>query len=417
MEDIVNAGRRTTRTLFLVMSAASAGTIGMATVNPILAADLSGRAAWAGLPTAIYLLGAALSAPLWGLLMDRLGRRGGILLGLVLGMAGAAAVQGALALSSLAVFLGAMGMIGVASAAVQLSRFSAAEVHPPELRGRAISNVVLGGTVGAIAGPLLVGPAGRWALRLGLEELGGPYLQALLLFTLAAAIVFVGLRPDPRELGREVARLYSVQAVEGSPRRPLGTIFRGPDAFLALSAMVLGQMVMVMLMVITSLHMRNHDHSLMDLSLVISSHTLGMYAFSVVSGRLSDRWGRHRVILAGSFTLVVACLAATLTPDVLPLAMALFLLGLGWNFCYVGGSTLLADQLTPAERARSQGFNDLMVGLASAAGSLASGLVFDAVGFVWMGWVGAALALVPLLQALRRGRLAAHSRLAGAAPG
>jgi len=417
MEDIVKAGRRTTRTLFLVMSAASAGTIGMATVNPILAADLSGQAAWAGLPTAIYLLGAALSAPLWGLLMDRLGRRRGILLGLVLGMAGAAAVQGALSLSSLAVFLGAMGMIGVASAAVQLSRFSAAEVHPPELRGRAISNVVLGGTVGAIAGPLLVGPAGRWAVRLGLEELGGPYLQALLLFTLAAAIVFVGLRPDPRELGREVARLYSVQAVEGSPRRPLGTIFRGPDAFLALSAMVLGQMVMVMLMVITSLHMRNHDHSLVDLSLVISSHTLGMYAFSVVSGRLSDRWGRHRVILAGSFTLVVACLAATLTPDVLPLAMALFLLGLGWNFCYVGGSTLLADQLTPAERARSQGFNDLMVGLASAAGSLASGLVFDAVGFVWMGWAGAALALVPLLQALRRGRLAAHSRLAGAAPG
>ena len=417
MENIVKAGQRTTRTLFLVMSAASAGTIGMATVNPILAADLSGQAAWAGLPTAIYLLGAALSAPLWGLLMDRLGRRRGILLGLVLGMAGAAAVQGALSLSSLAVFLGAMGMIGVASAAVQLSRFSAAEVHPPELRGRAISNVVLGGTVGAIAGPLLVGPAGRWAVRLGLEELGGPYLQALLLFTLAAAIVFVGLRPDPRELGREVARLYSVQAVEGSPRRPLGTIFRGPDAFLALSAMVLGQMVMVMLMVITSLHMRNHDHSLVDLSLVISSHTLGMYAFSVVSGRLSDRWGRHRVILAGSFTLVVACLAATLTPDVLPLAMALFLLGLGWNFCYVGGSTLLADQLTPAERARSQGFNDLMVGLASAAGSLASGLVFDAVGFVWMGWVGAALALVPLLQALRRGRLAAHSRLAGAAPG
>ncbi|HLB63952.1 MAG TPA: MFS transporter [Anaerolineales bacterium] len=417
MENIVKAGQRTTRTLFLVMSAASAGTIGMATVNPILAADLSGQAAWAGLPTAIYLLGAALSAPLWGLLMDRLGRRRGILLGLVLGMAGAAAVQGALSLSSLAVFLGAMGMIGVASAAVQLSRFSAAEVHPPELRGRAISNVVLGGTVGAIAGPLLVGPAGRWAVRLGLEELGGPYLQALLLFTLAAAIVFVGLRPDPRELGREVARLYSVPAVEGSPRRPLGTIFRGPDAFLALSAMVLGQMVMVMLMVITSLHMRNHDHSLMDLSLVISSHTLGMYAFSVVSGRLSDRWGRHRVILAGSFTLVVACLAATLTPDVLPLAMALFLLGLGWNFCYVGGSTLLADQLTPAERARSQGFNDLMVGLASAAGSLASGLVFDAVGFVWMGWVGAALALVPLLQALRRGRLAAHSRLAGAAPG
>src|SRR3989304_876470 len=169
MENIVKAGQRTTRTLFLVMSAASAGTIGMATDNPILAADLSGQAAWAGPPTANYLLGAALSAPLWGLLMDRLGRRRGILLGLVLGMAGAAAVQGALSLSSLAVFLGAMGMIGVASAAVQLSRFSAEALPPPEWRGRATSKFVVGGRVGPIAGPLLVGPAGRWAVRLGLE--------------------------------------------------------------------------------------------------------------------------------------------------------------------------------------------------------------------------------------------------------
>jgi MFS family permease len=141
-----------------------------------------------------------------------------------------------------------------------------------------------------------------------------------------------------------------------------------------------------------------------------------MYAFSAVSGRLADRWGRRRVILVGSITLGVACLAATLTPDVLPLAVALFLLGLGWNFCYVGGSTLLADQLTPAERARTQGFNDLMVGLSSAVASLASGLVFDAVGFEWMGWAAVVPALIPFLLTLRRGQ-ATRSRLAGAAPG
>jgi MFS family permease len=416
IEDLALAGRRTTRTLFLVMSAASAATIGMATVNSILSVDLSGRAAWAGLPTASYLLGAALSAPLWGLLMDRVGRRGGIFAGLVLGVIGAGAVPWAISLSSNGVFLIAMGLIGVASAAVQLSRFTAAEVHPPRLRGRAISNVVLGGTVGAILGPLLVAPAGIWAERLGFDEIAGPYLQALLLFTLAAAIVFTGLRPDPRDLGREVARLHPLEAVDGGSRRPLVTIFRGADAFLALSAMVLGQMVMVMLMVITSLHMKNHGHSLGDLSLVISSHTLGMYAFSAVSGRLADRWGRRRVILVGSITLGVACLAATLTPDVLPLAVALFLLGLGWNFCYVGGSTLLADQLTPAERARTQGFNDLMVGLSSAVASLASGLVFDAVGFEWMGWAAVVPALIPFLLTLRRGQ-ATRSRLAGAAPG
>ncbi len=416
MIDLTSASRRTTRTLFLVMSAASAATIGMATVNPLLSVDLSGDAAWAGLPTAFYLLGAALAAPAWGLLMDRVGRRDGLLLGLLLGMAGAGLVQGAISLSSLAIFLGAMGLIGVATAAVQLSRFSAAEVHPPSERGRAISTVVLGGTVGAILGPLLIAPAGHLALLAGLEETGGPYLQAVLLFAVGAVIVTLGLRPDPRDLAREVARLHPAEAAVDGTRRPLVKIFRGPDAFLAMAAMVLGQMVMVMLMVITSLHMRNHGHSLGDLSLVISSHTMGMYAFSVISGRLVDRWGRHRVILIGSLTLGLACVSATLTPDVLPLAVALFLLGLGWNFCYVGGSTLLADQLTPAERARTQGFNDLMVGLASAAGSLASGLVFDAVGFNWMGITGAAVALIPFLLALRR-RPGALSPLAGAAPG
>jgi MFS family permease len=154
-------------------------------------------------------------------------------------------------------------------------------------------------------------------------------------------------------------------------------------------------------MVITSLHMKDHNHELTDISIVISSHTFGMYAFSIISGRLADSWGRKPVIITGSATLVLACIAATISPDVLPLGIALFLLGLGWNFCFVGGSTLLADQLSPAERARTQGFNDLLVGLASAAGSLSSGFIFAAFGYNMMAYISAAFALIPLLLAWR----------------
>jgi MFS family permease len=160
--------------------------------------------------------------------------------------------------------------------------------------------------------------------------------------------------------------------------------------------MVLGQVVMVAIMVITSLHMRDHNHQLGDISAVISAHTLGMYAFSVVSGRLADKWGRGPVILTGATTLLLACLTAPLSPDVLPLAVSLFLLGLGWNFCFVGGSTLLSDQLSPAERARTQGVNDLLVGLASATGSLSSGLVFAATGYTVIAMVAGGLALIPM---------------------
>jgi len=126
---------------------------------------------------------------------------------------------------------------------------------------------------------------------------------------------------------------------------------------------------------------------------------VGMYAFSIISGRLADRWGRGQVIIFGSATLVLACIAATISPDVLPLGVALFLLGLGWNFCFVGGSTLLADQLSPAERARTQGFNDLLVGLASAIGSLSSGFIFAALGFNTMSLISAVFAFIPLLFA------------------
>lgn len=163
--------------------------------------------------------------------------------------------------------------------------------------------------------------------------------------------------------------------------------------------MMLGQMVMVLVWVITSLDMHDHNHMLSDISIVISSHTFGMYAFSIVSGRLLDKWGRGPVIIFGSITLVIACIAATLSPDVLPLGIALFLLGLGWNFCFVGGSTLLADQLSPAERARTQGFNDLLVGLASAAGSLGSGIIFSTLGYNTMAWIAAGVAILPFLVA------------------
>jgi predicted MFS family arabinose efflux permease len=215
--------------------------------------------------------------------------------------------------------------------------------------------VVLGGTLGAVIGPFVTGPAGQFFKGFAGDELAGAYAISSVLFLLGAIVVFAGLKPDPRELGRRVAASFpeaAINAGAGSGAalggvRSAREIFLQPAASVALIAMLVGQLVMVLVMVITSLHMKDHQHALGDISIVISAHTFGMYAFSVFSGRLADRWGRGPVILVGSATLVLACLSATLSPDVLPLGVALFFLGLGWNFCYVGGSTLLADQLSP----------------------------------------------------------------------
>ena len=397
MTDSSKFARKITWILFANQSLSSAGFIAAATINSIIGAKLGGNPSYAGLPSAVYLLGGAFAASAWGYIMDRIGRRNGIVLGLVIGVFGNAMVLYAISISSLFVFLVGMVMMGITNAAVVLSRFAAAEVNRPEQRGAAISNVVLGGTFGAVFGPLLVGPMGTFAHSLGMDELAGAYIATLVLFAIAAILVFVGLRPDPRELGREIAVQYPEETPHGETR-PIFEIFRQPAALTAVMAMALGQVVMVAIMVITSLHMRGHNHNLRDISAVIASHTFGMYAFSVISGRLSDKWGRGWVILIGAFTLLLASITAPLSPNVLPLAVALFLLGLGWNFCFVGGSALLADQLSPAERARTQGTNDLLVGLASAIGSLGSGFVFALSNYTVIAIVSGLVALVPLVM-------------------
>jgi len=398
MTELSKISNKITFVLFLTQSLCSAGFIASATVNSILGAELGGRP-WAGVPTAVLLLGSALSASIWGMLMDRIGRRNGITLGLLLGIAGLGLVVLAANQSLLPIMLAGMVLVGFAQSAVLLGRFAAAEVNPPEKRGAAISNVVVGGTVGAIFGPLLVGPMGEFSLRLGMDELSGAYIAGLVLFGIASIIIFIGLRPEPRDVGAQVAALHPASTPYGEARS-IGVILREPAALTAVTAMVLGQVVMVAIMVITALHMKGHKHGLGDISAVISAHTLGMYAFSVVSGSLADKWGRSPVIFTGAIILVLACLTAPLSPNVLPLAVSLFLLGLGWNLCFVGGSALLSDQLSPAERARTQGVNDLLVGLASATGSLGSGLVFATTNYAIISLTAGALSLIPLVMIL-----------------
>jgi MFS family permease len=398
MTGIQRIGRKITTTLFITQSLASAGFIAVATINPILGAKLAASRSLATLPTAVYLLSGALSASAWGDIMDRIGRRNAIIAGLVLGMIGNGLVLVAIQSASFLWVLTGLILMGITNSAITLSRFAAAEANPPDQRGRAISAVVLGGVVGTILTRVSASPMGNFAVSIGMDELAGAYLATLVLFALASFIVFIGLRPDPLEVGKEVARLYPEDTPQGEAR-PVLQILRQPAVITAVAAMALGQLVMVAIMVITSLHMEDHQHARSDIYSVISVHTFGMFAPSIISGWLLDRWGRGRMILIGAATLLLACLTAPLSPDVLPLGISLFLLGLGWNFCFVGGSTLLSDQLSPLERSRTQGTNDLLVGLASAFISLSSGFIFSATSYAMMSLIAAALSLVPLFMA------------------
>ena len=409
MKDYTRIAKKITIVLFLVQSLSSAGFIAIFTVNALVGAELSGKPGLAGVPEAVRVLGQAFASLAWGYTMERIGRRRSLAMGQLVGVIGSAVAGGAVIARSFPLFLVGLVLMGMARASADLGRFAAAEVHLPAERGRAISNVVLGGTVGSILGPLLVGPTGLWAFRIGFPELAGPYSIGLLLWGMASVLVFAGLRPDPRDVGRDLARLNPHTVPNLGRTRPLSGILRQPGVIVAIAAVVFAQMVMVTLMVMTSLHMKVHHHPLTAVSLVISVHTLGMYAFSIVSGRLTDRWGRGPVIILGSGLLILSCLMAAPSAQLLPLAIALFLLGLGWNFAYVAGSTLLADQLSPTERAKTQGVNDLLLGFAAATGSFGGGITFAASGYWALGLIAASLALIPLGLALWwqfRGRVA-----------
>ena len=395
MRDDTRVARKITRILFLSQGLSSAGFVAAFTVNALVAVDLTGRTAMAGVPGALYVLGQACGALVWGFSMERIGRRRGLAFGQVLGVIGSALAMGAVVNRGFLFFLIGLILVGMARSAVDLGRFAAAEVHLPAERGRAIATVVLGSTVGAIVGPLLVGPTGRWASAAGFAELAGPYGVGFAGLIVAALLITTGLRPDPRDIGRELARLYP-ETVARPATRSLAQIVRQPGVIVATGSMVFAQLVMVVPMSITSVHMTVHQHPLTAVSVVISAHTLGMFAFSILSGRMTDRWGRGPVIILGSMLLILSCLMAAPATELWPLVAALFLLGLGWNFAYVAGSTLLSDQLSPPERAKTQGVNDLLLNLASASSQIGSGVIYATGGFGVMGLAAAAAAMVPL---------------------
>ncbi|MEN9934988.1 MAG: hypothetical protein RLZZ387_1567 [Chloroflexota bacterium] len=399
------AARRIATTLFVTQSLASAGLIANATINPIIGSRLSGQDALAGLPGTLLLLGAAGAAYPAGRLMQRLGRRPGLALGFLAGTLGMLVGGVAVVSHVFLLFLLGLLLIGASRGAIDQSRYAAADAQLPEHRARAISTVVFASTVGAIGGPALVAPLAGVVSGLGLDPLSGSMFGGSALFALAGALIVLFLRPDPLVIGRALAGDRQETVAPGPPLTMREIVAR-PAAQIAAGAMVIGQMVMVLVMTVTSLHMHHHDHGLTEVSLVIGAHTLGMFGLSMVTGRVADRFGRRATIAVGAGLLVAGCLVAPVSLNTEWLALALFLVGLGWNLCYIAGSSLLSEAVGAAERGRAQGAADLAVNLTSACSSLGSGFILAALGYGVLCLLGAVLALAPLAmlaqQALAR---------------
>lgn len=383
------------------------------TITTLTAVQLSGQKALAGLAGMTSLAGAALAAYPAGKFMARVGRRNGLTLGALLCCLGAFIAGFGIVRASFLGFLWGLFVLGMGRATLEQSRFAVAEVNQPERRARAMSLVIWGATVGAVIGPLLATPMGNWALSMGLNTYAGPLLFTSAMYLVVGMVLFAVLSVNWKGLVERAAATSLQSQVDDAPQAPeksrsFREALREPAVFTALLAMMCGQAAMVLLMASVSVHMDDHNHGLGDISAVISMHVLGMFALSPLVGQLADRWGRKQVIALGAGILMTGCVIAPLSYDTPWIALAQFCVGLGWSCCYVAGGALLTDALGVSERARLQGANDTVVSLASATGSLSSGLLLAASGFALVAGVGFAVALLPLLAVvfmrLQRGR-------------
>lgn len=404
MLDREAAQRRTIRVLLVSQVLAGAGLAAGIVVGALLAEEMLGSTSGAGLPAALFTVGSAAAAILVGRLSQRSGRRPGLAAGYAVGAIGGAGVVLAAAVDSVPLLFASFLLYGSGTATNLQARYAGADLVAPERRGRAISTVLVATTVGAVLGPNLVEATGSVAEDLGIPELAGPFLLATLAYGLAAVAVTVLLRPDPLLTARVLAA--DDAARPGAPATPGSSATGAPgDLRLGATAMVLTQIVMVAVMTMTPIHMRDHGHSLSATGLVISVHVAAMFLPSPLTGVLVDRLGRRPVIAAGGVTLLGAgVLAAAAPPDsMVLLTVALGLLGLGWNFGLVAGTTLVTDATPLASRAATQGRVDLAVALAGAAGGMSSGFVVATTSYAALSLAGGllALAMLPLLLAGR----------------
>lgn len=386
--------RRMLWTLFAISALGSTGYIAAVTIGTIVAAEIAGDAAFGGLPTAVGVLGTAVAATLLSAAMLRFGRRPAVLSGLSVGLAGALVALAAVVVGSIPLLLVGSALTGFANGTGQLGRYVAADLVRPERRASAIGTVVWGSTIGAVAGPNLIAVSGDVASSMGLPSLAGAYAVTAVFIGLAVLLASVLLRPEPYALA-DPSALEAGPAGDAAPA--LAELMRRPAVLVGLVALVAGQVVMVLIMTMTPLHLRDHGHGLATVGLVLSAHTFGMFALSPVSGRLSDRFGSPRIIGVGLATLAGAALLSALAPPDggLLLTVALFLLGFGWNLGFVAASAMLTHGLHLAERTRVQGVADGLVWSSAAVASLSSGIVVAQLSYATLGLIAIGLLLVP----------------------
>jgi MFS family permease len=385
---------RVVRTLASAQVLNGVGVAGTVAAGSLLVSSITDSETLAGLAQTSAVLGAAALALPLARLTARGGRRLALSVGYSSGVVGSIfAVIGGAQRNLFFMLLGTF-LVGAASAAGYQARFAAIDLATKETRAKQLSFVVWGSTIGAVAGPNLMDPSGNLAELFNLPRLVGPYLVSAATLFFATIVIQIFLRPDPYLTAEKQANVVHHKV---STKTALSHIRSNPKALFAISAIAIGHVAMVSVMVMTPIHMKHVDVSLRIIGFVISVHVLGMYAFSPIVGSLSDRLGRVRVIQIGLVILLASTVVAGLAAadNAVQLGIGLFLLGLGWSCTLIAGSAFLSESVSLEMRPASQGASDLVMNLSGAGGGAIAGVIIGTLSYGWL-CVFAAIPVVAL---------------------
>jgi MFS family permease len=391
------------RTLMIVSISQIFGGAGLAagiTVGALLAQQMLGTDAYAGLPAALFTLGSAGAALIVGRLSQRYGRRTGLTTGFFTGGLGAIGVVIAAVINSILLLFISLLIYGAGTATNLQARYAGTDLAKKNQRATAISIAMVSTTFGAFAGPNLVDIMGDFALSIGIPVLAGPFILSGTAFILAGMVIFLMLRPDPFLLIKAMRTIDSEKNrdFESSSVYAEDTDQPNNKRGIAVGAtiMVLTQMVMIAIMTMTPVHMGHHGHGLSAIGLVIGIHIGSMYLPSLITGFLVDKIGRTAMATASGVTLLVAGVLAALAPgeSMISLVIALSLLGIGWNFGLISGTAQIVDSTEPSQHAKTQGTVDVFIALAGASGGALSGIVVANSSYSTLSLAGGLLSLI-----------------------
>ncbi len=394
-----------------LLIAASQAFVGTGTqVIPALGAVVMDRVfsavVLAALPTSLMGISRTVVAYPTGKVSDVYGRKPGLIFGLVLALLGTVTVGLSVVWASFGMFIAGVLLFGMGIGAAQQLRVAAADMYPPHRRAEGLGFVLTGSLVGALGGPLLMLLATALSPRLEIDELAAPWFLVTAVVVPSILLVLL-VRPDPKEIAGNLERYYPHIAPVPPPptaegERPGFAAFvrHYPKRVAFMTSFAL-QGVMVMVMALTSLALAHHGHGLTAISVSVSIHVVGMFGFSLPLGRLSDRFGRRPIMLAGLAITAVGSMMVGLSYTYALVSAGTFLVGLGWSCGNIATTALLADTTPPAERGRAIGANDTF--------SSASGIVLPLIGSViasrwgigFVGLLGVLLVLPPTLMVLR----------------